>query len=166
MAELGLEDRLQPSLLDRLTDDEPTVSTEAKTDRVIDMRRLRDILQRDLAWLLNTTNLESEHDFELYPHVATSTVNYGVRDVAGHESTANRAADIRLSIRQAIEAFEPRILPGSLHVDMHADQDSDGDAVVSFDILGELWAHPMPMELFLRTALDLTTGEVSVERRG
>lgn len=165
MADLTLAERLQPSLLDRLTDDEPSSKTEANTERVIDIRRLRDIIQRDLAWLLNTTNMESEHDLEQYPHVASSTVNYGVQDVAGQSSNTQRAVEIRRSIRESVEAFEPRILPGTLVVDMHREAGSGGGAIISFDIHGELWAQPVPIELFLRTALDVTTGEVSVERR-
>lgn len=51
-----MSERLQPSLLDRLTDDDPTNPREGREARVIDIRRLRDIIQRDLGWLLNTTN--------------------------------------------------------------------------------------------------------------
>jgi type VI secretion system protein ImpF len=49
MVEHALTERLQPSLLDRLTDDDPTNSKETRDSRVIDLRRLREIIQRDLA---------------------------------------------------------------------------------------------------------------------
>ena len=54
-----MSERLQPSLLDRLTDDDATNAAESREARVIDIRRLRDIVQRDLSWLLNTNNGES-----------------------------------------------------------------------------------------------------------
>ena len=45
-----MSERLQPSLLDRLTDEEPTSQVESRDARVIDIRRLREIVQRDLSW--------------------------------------------------------------------------------------------------------------------
>ena len=54
MSDHALSERLQPSLLDRLTDNDPTNLKETRESRVIDLRRLREIIQRDLAWLLNT----------------------------------------------------------------------------------------------------------------
>lgn len=165
MADRMLAERLQPSLLDRLTDDAPEKSVEPATDRVIDIGRLRQIIQRDLAWLLNTSNLESEHDLEAYPNVAESVVNYGIADISGSVATVNRAVEIRQSIRRAVEIFEPRILAGSLDVDMRQEKIGAG-AIISFDIRGDLWAQPVPIDLYLRTALDVTTGEVSISRQG
>jgi type VI secretion system protein ImpF len=34
--------------------------------------------------------------------------------------------------------------------------------VVSIEIRGSLWAHPIPLEMLLRTDLDLETGEVRI----
>ncbi|MEM0922153.1 MAG: type VI secretion system baseplate subunit TssE [Pseudomonadota bacterium] len=165
MADRMLAERLQPSLLDRLTDDAPDSKVEAASARAIDIARLREIIQRDLAWLLNTTNLESEHDLDDFPQVASSVVNFGVTDVSGRIATVNRAVEIRQAIRRAVEAFEPRILPGSLDVEMRQENIGAG-AVISFDIRGDLWAQPVPIDLYLRTALDITTGEVSISRQG
>ncbi|MEM7668086.1 MAG: type VI secretion system baseplate subunit TssE, partial [Pseudomonadota bacterium] len=128
MADLTIAERLQPSLLDRLTDDQPGSKEETRRERVIDVKRLREIIQRDLAWLLNTTNLESEVDLEPYPQVACASVNYGVTDIAGKPSGLNRAIEIRQAIRSSIESFEPRILPGSLEVDLHQEKLDGGGA--------------------------------------
>ena len=54
MAELATKERLQPCLLDRLTDDEPEKSTESRDRRVFSLRQLRQAVLRDLSWLLNT----------------------------------------------------------------------------------------------------------------
>ncbi|MEM1383695.1 MAG: type VI secretion system baseplate subunit TssE [Pseudomonadota bacterium] len=164
MADLTLAERLQPSLLDRLTDDEPNRTVEARDARAIDVRRLRDIIQRDLTWLLNTGNMESEHDLEAFPQVAASTLNYGVPDVTGNVATVRRAVDLQVLIRRAVERFEPRILPDTLEIDLREQRIGEG-ALISFDIRGELWAQPLPLELYLRTALDLTTGELTVDRQ-
>ncbi|MCL5777301.1 type VI secretion system baseplate subunit TssE [Limibaculum sp. FT325] len=165
MVDKTLSEKLQPSLLDRLTDDAPGEKQEARDARVIDIRRLREIIQRDLAWLLNTGNLESAHDLKTFREVAASTVNYGLPDVTGKVSNAQRAVEIRQAIRRAIEVFEPRILPGTLSVEVHQEKVGQG-AVISFDIHGDVWAQPLPLELYLRTALDVTTGEVTVSRQG
>ena len=53
------QERLQPSLLDRLIDDEPEKTVEAPDQRVLSKARLRQAVLRDLAWLFNTTRLES-----------------------------------------------------------------------------------------------------------
>ncbi|HWW69922.1 MAG TPA: type VI secretion system baseplate subunit TssE, partial [Duganella sp.] len=57
MAELTSRDRLQPSLLDRLSDDDSQARLESREQRVLSMRGLRKAVLRDLGWLLNTTGL-------------------------------------------------------------------------------------------------------------
>ena len=165
MAELQISERLQPSLLDRLTDSSPGDVKESRDERVIDMRRLREILQRDLAWLLNTTNHEGLFDAEAYPNVARSVLNYGLVEASGNYSTAERAALLRRSIEKAIRDFEPRLRAGSVDIEMRP-SDSSSQSIVVFDIRADMWAQPMPMELYLRSEVDMTTGELSIERRG
>ena len=57
--QLTPQDRLQPALLDRLTDDEPDKKQEPREQRVMSKRRLRQAVLRDLAWLFNATRLEA-----------------------------------------------------------------------------------------------------------
>jgi type VI secretion system protein ImpF len=35
---------------------------------------------------------------------------------------------------------------------------------VTFDIAADMWAQPLPMELYLRSEVDITTGELKLER--
>ena len=53
------QDRLQPALLDRLTDDEPDKKQEPREARVLSKSRMRQSVLRDLAWLFNATRLEA-----------------------------------------------------------------------------------------------------------
>lgn len=163
LADRTITERLQPSLLDRLTDDAPGESREGQSGRMIDLDRLRDIVRRDLAWLLNTGSLDAEIDADRHPHAAASTVNFGLRDVSGTFTTTERAAAIRRAIREAIERFEPRLRPGTLNVDLSGRPAGD-DALIAFDIRGEMWAQPLPMELYLRSEVDVTTGHVDLQR--
>lgn len=165
MADKMMSERLQPSLLDRLTDDDPTNLTESREARVIDIRRLRDIVQRDLSWLLNTNNAETWIDGTRYPLAVKSVLNYGVREVAGDFSSEARATIIRKSILNAIENYEPRIRKGSAHVDLRT-ENITRNTVISFDIRADMWAEPIPIQLYLRSSVDVTTGEVSLERTG
>lgn len=163
MADKTLSERLQPSLLDRLTDVAPREKKESRDARVIDMTRLREIIQRDLSWLLNTNNLESSFDAEQFPNVARSVLNYGMREVSGEFSTADRAEMIRRSIERAIRRHEPRIIDGTVEVTISPDEASS-NMTVALNIRADMWAQPLPLELFLRSTVDVTTGEVSVER--
>lgn len=165
MADKTITERLQPSLLDRLTDMEPAQKSEGREDRVIDVRRLRIIIQRDLAWLLNASNQDTLIDADIYPHVATSVLNYGVRDFTGDFSTKLRVDDIRKAIARAIELFEPRINEGTLEVILRQSEDIN-QSVVDFDIRADIWAQPLPMELYLRSRVDLITGHLSLEGSG
>ena len=164
MAELTPLERLQPALLDRLTDDEPlNQKPEPVERRVMAKRRLRDSVLRDLAWLFNTTRLEANADLSGAPHVRRAVVNFGLPALSGHSATSVDVAWLERAIRQAILDFEPSILPPSLLVRaiVHADQ-LDHHNVIGIEIRGQVWAQPMPLELLVRTEIDLETGEVQI----
>ena len=83
MGELTSQERLQPSLLDRLTDDAPMQPDESREQRVISAQRLREYVIRDLSWLLNCTHAQALQSFDVAPRVATSVLNYGIPDFTG-----------------------------------------------------------------------------------
>jgi type VI secretion system protein ImpF len=165
MADVREADRLQPSLLDRLTDDAPDERTETRDKRVIDVRRLREIIQRDLSFLLNTTSKDDVWPLSELPNVARSVLNYGVIEIAGRRAQEARLRELEGYIRTAIEVFEPRILPGTLSVTLSAEK-ARSRSVLAFDIKGEIWAEPLPLEIYMRTEVDVTSGDMTVARRG
>ena len=162
MADRTIQERLQPSLLDRLTADAPEERLERRESRVIAVRRLRELIRRDLAWLLNTTNQERRFGEE-FPNVATSTLNFGVQEVAGEFDTGQRAVATREAIKLAIERFEPRIVANSVRVDLRQPEDAS-DPLIYFDIRADMWAQPLPMELYMRSENNIVTGELKLER--
>ncbi|MEL7474366.1 MAG: type VI secretion system baseplate subunit TssE [Planctomycetota bacterium] len=166
MSRLDLTEQLQPSLLDRLTNDTPDKTVESREARVISVRRLREYVLRDLNWLLNAGNLDTQGTAKDMPRVLSSVLNYGVRDLTGRTETGVRPEDLSALIREAIERFEPRILPGSVKVHWKGSKGSDspGNHMV-FEIEGELWAQPIPERLFLETDVDLDSGQYIVRRR-
>jgi type VI secretion system protein ImpF len=161
MAELTTQERLQPSLLDRLTDDEPEQVQESRNRRVLSLQRLRESVIRDLAWLLNTSNLAAQIG-DAYPEVLKSVVNYGLPDFAGLTSSSIEAGEVERTVRDAIWEFEPRILRHTLVVRAASNTGVMSQNSVVFEIEGELWAQPVPMELFLKTEVDLETGNISI----
>ena len=77
------QDRLQPALLDRLTDDEPDKKQEPREARVLSKSRMRQSVLRDLAWLFNATRLEAVDDLTKAPYVRRSVLNFGLPALSG-----------------------------------------------------------------------------------
>ena len=167
MAELVHQERLQPSLLDRLTDDDSRSAVESREQRVLSVRRLRDCVLRDLSWLLNSSSLPAAEDSVEYPLVSHSVLNYGISDLTGQTSAGIDVAALERMLRQAIWDFEPRILRNSVRVRaVEGNTELDHNTLV-FEIEGDLWAQPVPLQLYLRTEIDLEAGNVAVvETRG
>ena len=171
MGELTPRERLQPSLLDRLTDNEPQKQEESRAGRVLPLARLREAVIRDLGWLLNCTNLFATRHLEIdvetdlekqYPLVADSVLNYGLPDLTGVPSPNVDLHDLSRRLRQAIMRFEPRILPDSVQVSPVPDSETGHHNSLMFEITGELWARPVPERLYLKTRVDLETGDFAV----
>ncbi len=156
------QEQLQPALLDRLTDEEPDKKLEPRQQRVISKRRMRDAVLRDLAWLFNTTRMDSRMDADKYPYARRSVVNYGLPALSGQTASALEVNDLERAIRQSILDFEPRILPASLRVRAVEVENFDQHNVIGVEISGQLWAQPVPIELLVRTEIDLETGQVEI----
>jgi type VI secretion system protein ImpF len=164
MAEqLTPQERLQPALLDRLTDEEPDKKLEPREHRVLSKSRLRQAVLRDLAWLFNTTKMESSGVLAKWPYARRSVINYGLPALSGQTASRIEIQDLERDIRQAILDFEPRILPESLEVKALVELSAlDHHNVIGIQIHGHLWAQPVPLELLIRTEIDLETGKVQI----
>lgn len=163
MAELTQSERLQPSLLDRLTDDAPKDLNESRESRVLSLQRLRECVLRDIFWLLNTENAEPVLDMDVYPAVLTSVINYGIPTVAGLTASGLDLKKLEVQVRDSIIAYEPRILRKGLQVTAYYSDELMSRKTIMFDIDGEFWAQPVPLRMYLRTELDLETGQVMIK---
>ena len=162
MAELTTGERLQPSLLDRLTDHDPTNPKESRDRRVMSLHEIREAVQRDLASLMNASALSTTEDLDDYPEVSNSVINYGIPDLAGMTVAGADTATMERALHKAISAFEPRILPGSLRVRVVTDSNEMSRRALVLEIEGRLWAQPTPLRLLWNTEVDLETGDVVV----
>lgn len=161
VTEIATRDRLQPSLLDRLTDDDPSNPKESADKRVLSLSQLKASVLRDLAWLLNTTCL-LDPDATLHTPAGTSVVNFGLPALAGNSASNIDIRALEALIHQAIANFEPRILRHTLRVNARVGHGEMNHNALSFEIEGDLWAQPMPLRLMLQTDLDLESGHVRV----
>jgi type VI secretion system protein ImpF len=160
LAELTQKELLQPALLDRLADDEPTDKVESREQRVLSFRKLKQSVIRDLQWLLNAGRLETTQDLSIYPYVRQSVLNFGIPDFTGMAASNADRTTLERALRQAIVDFEPRILKNTLKVRAQAAAEHN---TLVFEVEGELWAQPLPERLYLKTILDLELGSVEVK---
>ena len=165
MADQTPQDRLQPALLDRLTDEEPESKVEGRDRRVISMRRLRECVPRDLAWLLNTMPLSQTDDLADFPAVRESVLDYGMQDLAGVTLSGLDPSELERRIKNAILLFEPRVLRKTLRVTAVMADDSEHRNALAFEIEGELWGQPVPTRLYLKSEVDLEDGSLTVMDR-
>ena len=105
------QDRLQPALLDRLTDDEPDKKLELRQQRVMSKSRMRHAVLRDLAWLFNTTRLDAGMDSANLPYARRSVVNFGLPPLSGQTASSLEVSDLeRLIGRISFGSATPRDL--------------------------------------------------------
>ncbi len=160
---VGRASQLLPALLDRLTDLAPHERSETPQARSMSKAEFRRSVLRDLAWLLNTTSAESEIAFEGVPNVRESVLNFGVQALSGKYLVEDDLKTLETAVAESIRRFEPRILPDSLRVKVIS---SDGEQAtrnhLSMEIRGQLWAEPYPIELLLRSRVDLECGQIAL----
>lgn len=155
MADSTPIERLQPCLLDRLTDDEPGKQEEGRAQRVVSDQKYRKGVLRDLEWLFNTTaylHTPGLENFNLsdFPEAHRSVINYGTRQLCGLSAPDMDKLQRELSV--ALRTFEPRIDPHSVIV--RADLDRN---LVKFEVNGQLWVNQRAEHLNLKTVVDLET---------
>jgi type VI secretion system protein ImpF len=173
VAGLTSQERLQPSLLDRLTDDDPASSREALDARVLSKQQLRAAVLRDLSWLFNTTRLQPDaslagpDEVRLWKqaHFArASVINFGVPALSGKNVAMLNFAALEQAMREAIVMFEPRIDERTLVVEVNRQAGGFNTQHNSLKLVirGHMWNQPVPLELLLSADVDVETGLAAV----
>ncbi|MDD4880021.1 MAG: type VI secretion system baseplate subunit TssE [Gallionellaceae bacterium] len=166
MAEGAAWERLFPSLLDRLVDNEPDKRSEARDFRSFSVTRLRESVLRDLNWLFNATQHEEE-GLDRFPQVRQSVINYGIPALSGRPASSLNIQEVEQMLRRSIIAYEPRLLPDTVKVKAEADEAGLArHNVISFRIEAQMWAQPYPLDLLLRTEVDMENGASKVVESG
>jgi len=164
MAELTAQERLQPSLLDRLVDNAPGEQVEGDDKKVLTKQALRQAVLRDLGWLFNATGHSPAFDDKRFVQAARSVLNYGLPTLSGQFASSLQRSSMEQAFRQAILNFEPRILPRTLEVELVMDGPVlDSHNRVGLLIRGMLWAQPVPLEFLMRSRIDLEEGRIEIQ---
>jgi len=82
-------------------------------------------------------------------------INFGTRQLCG--LIAPDMVELERELGEAIQFFEPRIIGHSLNLTANLERN-----IVSIELNGELWAMPIPEKLFVKTKIDLETGQCSL----
>lgn len=151
---------LLPTLFDRLCDDAPN----QKRDRDVSVSpvQLKEIIRRDLSFLLNTVSHEDDIDASRHPQVAASVLNYGLPPLAGSFMYEHKWDDIRKAILRTIIRFEPRLKSSTLQIIPLQDElRQNGHNTLQFEIRGEILTQPYPTAFRVRSALDMEQSRIT-----
>ncbi|MBX3604140.1 MAG: type VI secretion system baseplate subunit TssE [Piscinibacter sp.] len=172
MAGLTTQERLQPSLLDRLTDHEPGSAKESLEARVLNKKQLREAVLRDLSWLFNACaqeppphcpDRERVRMWMQAPHALQSVLNFGIPSLTGMTVSLLDFPAIEEAIRVCVARFEPRIDEKTLSVKIQNDLSTGlRPTALRLTIKGQLWNQPVPLELLLSADVDVDTGQAAV----
>ena len=166
MAEqLTPQERLQPALLDRLTDDEPDKKLEPREARVLSKRphapggaaRSRLAVQRHPA-------RSGRPSWRRRRYVRRSVVNFGLPALSGQTASSLDVTDLTRAHPPGdpdLRAAHPARRRCEITTLLEAG-DLDHHNVIGVEIHGQLWAQPVPLEFLVRTEIDLETGKVRI----
>ena len=151
---------LNPSLLDRLLDDNPGVEKEAPITPQQSLRNLHQSVRRDLEALLNTRRRCGTYPTQL-KELDKSLVNYGIPDFTGANlsSPESRSEFVRV-IESVIRRYEPRFK--SVRATL-LDNVEPLDRTLRFRIDAIVYAEPAPENLVFDSALEPVTGTVELK---
>ena len=151
---------LHASILDRLVDHDPGVSSEPVQHRFLDIRQIKASVIRDLENLLNTRRNILSPGPE-YHQLNSSLFVYGLGDFTAKNprspSVHNR---LRTDVEKAIARFEPRLKNVKVQIDVEGDKQSN----VRFHINALLVVEPEVEPVSFDTYFDTNRGEYVISR--
>ena len=151
---------LVPSLMDRLIDTEPDVSTEPLWSRSHTLAQLKESVRRDLENLLNTRQTRTDL-FLQSCETARSILTYGVPDFTAQGMDASDEQHrLKEAVGQAIRTFEPRLI--EVQVDVEA-TDSTFDRKIHLKINAILCAEPVIESIVFDTIVETSSGTCEVK---
>lgn len=158
MARIDEEIRINLSVLDRLVDFEPEVTSEPPPSRSKALRQVKQALKRDLEWLLNTRRA-FEVPEEL-PLLSDSLLAYGLPDFS-NVSVKNTGDqhNLTLAIEGALRRFEPRLED----IVVTVANASLLERAFRFRIEARLRIDPVPEPISFDTTLQLGSGNFAVK---
>ena len=160
MARSDPEVSVQPPLLDRLIDLEPSSNVEPPQSRAMAVRGLKDALRRDLEWLLNTRRTPREIP-KGCEELGRSVFAYGLPDLTS-VSLHSYEDEMHLLglIEKAIATFEPRLV--QVRVTPRGQLDRT-ERMLHFQIDALLMVDPAPESISFDSVLNVDRGACEVK---
>lgn len=153
------QENIQASILDRLIDDEPDVSTELPHSRGVSMRQVEKSLLRDLENLLNTRRNILEPP-AAYGELNRSLYTYGLRDyTAENPNNPMVLQNLRREIAQSVALFEPRLKNVVVQIDAGRERRE-----LLFRIAGTMMVESFAEPVAFDIQLDPNRGEYFISR--
>ncbi len=149
-------------MFDRLIDEDVQNKQEGRSAKVISLSDYRSAVLRDLSFLLNCSNHVKSEGLSDFPHVESSVFNFGKPTLSGLGIAGMNLQDLEAEIARAVRYFEPRIVGDTLIVRAVQESAINSPSTLVFEIRADLWARPFPEKLFIKTALDIETGAVTM----
>jgi type VI secretion system protein ImpF len=160
MAKLRPEQRLLPSVLDRLLDNNPGFQRDPVLAPQQLLRDLKQAVRRDLENLLNTRRRCLPWPPEL-KELEQSLVNYGIPDFTGANlGSAHDRELFRRTLEAVLATFEPRFKSVKVHLLEGAEP---LDRTLRFRIDALLHAEPAPEPVVFDSTLEPSTGTFQVK---
>jgi type VI secretion system protein ImpF len=161
MAKREIERTVQPSLIDRLTDEDPRASLDPRTTYGESLRRFKASVRRDLEWLLNTRRI-AEMPPEDLTELNGSVYVYGVPDITSlsRDSSQERRRLLK-HVETALGLFEPRLTDIRISL-----VDVDGEnrrRELHFLVEATLRLDPTPEQVMFDTVLEFSSGQYEVD---
>jgi type VI secretion system protein ImpF len=158
MSRIDNEIRVSQSVLDRLIDLEPKISTEPAKSQLTSLAELKKSVRRDLEWLLNTRFFYDPSDTGL-EETLKSVAFYGLPDFTGVSAkNHNEQSRMTRAIETAIRNFEPRFI----NVKVTMEPLSNIDRMFKFRIEASLDIEPAPEPVVFDTVLQMGSGNFAV----
>jgi type VI secretion system protein ImpF len=147
------------SVLDRLIDKDPKVSSEVPLTRAQSLRELKIAIKRDLEWLLNTRRtIDPSPDSAL--ETARSVYHYGFADISSKSLLSVRDQnELVRQMESVIATFEPRLKRPKVRME----RVEGGYRALRFVIEGLLCMDPAPEPVRFDTVLELGKGQYEVK---
>ena len=161
MADDDTSGAILPSILDRLIDENPSVSTDPPKMRVQAIRELRNSVRRDLESILNTrqTLLDWTDDLS---EVEYSIVDFGLKDMSGTSIGSESAHEaIRALIEDRIRKLERRFKSVDVKLVTNADE---SDRTLRFHIDAWLDVNPEPEHIDFDSSLEPISQTFAIKR--
>lgn len=141
---------------------EPTVIV-AQRRRGLDEAELKRSVSENVAYIINTIDLQSCTDLRPFDHVRKSILNYGVYDISSMTGEGERVALIEQNIVAAMVCYEPRIVRETIEV-KRLEAFDDVAQKLQLTVRADIKSHPIDVEIELVADVDFSLSKVAVRK--